>query len=788
MSQTFKRGDAYTPDEKRKIWDAYERQMAKSGKVNWSALGQELGHNRQAIQRAVAQMLTPPAPEPAVVVELPEPNIPPDAPATPEDNDPRAVRQLKREIESAKRDRETLLKQLEENERLVQMFSFIKEAKLEIPEWTRKAPSRGNKKQAIPTALFSDWHLDEVVNPAQVNFVNQYNRQIAEKRLENFFRHTIELASEYLTGLKYEGLVMPVFGDIFSGNIHEELTETNAGTIFESMLYWAEPMCAGIKLLRDAFGRVFIPSVPGNHGRNSRKPKAKNRAQDNFDWFFAHLLRKLLANEKGITFMISEAADVTYSVFNTVYLGTHGDQFRGGSGIAGLLSPLMIGDARKRKRETAVNRGYDFLVAGHWHQLSHFKGLIINGCFPSETKVMTSIGQKDIIDVAKGDIVMSRDGSAQTVTHIFKKESDRLVGIKVAGLPEVVRSTPNHLIWAVKRASGTADVTPSRRHLISAARGPSQWIPMDFLSPGDYVHVPFPKGNERPIDTETAWAYGLFLAEGSALLDGGKSGKHNRISLTMHAREKAVLERWAKWFEGRFNKKPKVELRAGRNTSDLVVSAGREVSKWFRDTFGHGAIGKHLPDGALWWADNLKAAMLDGWITGDGHTAIQPDCRPTIHGKSISEQLAWGMFYLAPAAGYWPTLSKLTAGGRRKSDTYSVHLNIGQNVIVLNGEAFYQIAERFETVGSLPVFDLEVSGEHTYTAGGIGVHNSGKGYDEYAYVSNFDYEPPAQAFWLTDPIYGKTIDAPIHLTDKAERYTVKTLRMPASKGESVIQW
>ncbi len=296
-----------------------------------------------------------------------------------EDPLPLNVQRLRRENERLKKDNAELLKQHEENEKLFQMFGFIKEAKMDIPEWTRKSPSQGNKRQAIPTALFSDWHFDEVVNPAQINYVNEYNRPIAEKRLENFFHNTIELSTDYLQGLKYEGLVLPISGDIFSGIIHEELVETNAATIFESMLFWAEPMCAGIRLLRDAFGRVFVPSVVGNHGRYHRKPRAKNRAQDNFDWFFAHLLRKLLANEKGISFMISEAADVTYNVFSTVYLSTHGDQFKGGSGIAGLLSPLMIGDARKRKREAAINRPYHFMHMGHWHQLGHVKGLIING-------------------------------------------------------------------------------------------------------------------------------------------------------------------------------------------------------------------------------------------------------------------------------------------------------------------------------------------------------------------------------------------------------------------------
>jgi hypothetical protein len=44
-----------------------------------------------------------------------------------------------------------------------------------------------------------------------------------------------------------------------------------------------------------------------------------------------------------------------------------------------MLSPLMLGDARKRQREAAVKRNYDYLVMGHWHQLAFVRGMIING-------------------------------------------------------------------------------------------------------------------------------------------------------------------------------------------------------------------------------------------------------------------------------------------------------------------------------------------------------------------------------------------------------------------------
>ena len=48
------------------------------------------------------------------------------------------------------------------------------------------------------------------------------------------------------------------------------------------------------------------------------------------------------------------------------------------------------------------------------------------------------------------------------------------------------------------------------------------------------------------------------------------------------------------------------------------------------------------------------------------------------------------------------------------------------------------------------------------------INGSLKGYDEYAYSCNFGFELPRQLFWLTDPIHGKTITAPIHVYKKGE--------------------
>jgi hypothetical protein len=259
---------------------------------------------------------------------------------------------LRRELEESLQTRET---QAQYNDFVE---GILRQGTPEPPAWVAKAAPA--KKQAMPTAFLSDTHFGEVIRPEQIEFLNGYDRNIAEARLKKFFVSTVELAHGYLNGLSYPGIVLPLGGDIFSGDIHEELARTNAGPIQEEILYWLEPMMAGIKLFADEFGKVFIPSVVGNHPRGTMKPSHKMRVPNNFDWLFSHLLAKFLKDDPRVTFMISQSADCNYSLYSTRYRMSHGDQFKGGSGIAGALSPLMIGDARKRKRAQRTQGGaYD---------------------------------------------------------------------------------------------------------------------------------------------------------------------------------------------------------------------------------------------------------------------------------------------------------------------------------------------------------------------------------------------------------------------------------------------
>lgn len=265
-------------------------------------------------------------------------------------------------------------------EQRLKLFEGLEEVKLEPPRWAAP-PKRTADHVGIPTLFLTDTHFDEVVDPAQVDGVNAYDRRIAELRLRRAFEGAVKLSRDYLSGVRYEGIFLLLGGDIFSGLIHEELRETNEATIFESIVHWLEHLEAGIRLLQEHFGRVHVVAVVGNHGRRTKRPRHKFRAQDNFDWLVYKLIQRDLHGKDGITVQVSDASDAHYEIYGVRYLLTHGDQFRGGTGISAALAPLLLGAHRKTRRQAAAGRPYDIMVMGHWHQTLYLpaKGLIVGG-------------------------------------------------------------------------------------------------------------------------------------------------------------------------------------------------------------------------------------------------------------------------------------------------------------------------------------------------------------------------------------------------------------------------
>jgi hypothetical protein len=282
------------------------------------------------------------------------------------------------ERDRAKASQKRLIVEKGEAESRLHEALSVEQANKKIPKWT-VPPRSKRKRHGTPTIFLSDTHWSEVVNPAEVSHYNAYSTDIATQRLERLLVNAVKVTD--MVDLTYDGIVVPFGGDMFSGLIHRELDRTNDMTDEEAVIYWTEQCVAFLLALADHFGKVHVPAFVGNHGRSAmdRRMPGKQRAKTNKDWLLYKNIAMVLARDSRITFQISEGMDVLYDVYDTTYLGYHGNDFSGGSGISGIFTPVMLGKHRTEAQYKAFGKTFHYMHIGHFHQHIEAKGLIVNG-------------------------------------------------------------------------------------------------------------------------------------------------------------------------------------------------------------------------------------------------------------------------------------------------------------------------------------------------------------------------------------------------------------------------
>ncbi len=293
----------------------------------------------------------------------------------------RAVRDEESQLRAVTAELKRAQKELDRADNVQALLTRFDPSNLTVPTWL-KTPTRSakGKHRGTLTLQLSDTHFDEDVRPDQVYGFNAYNRDIAMKRLRGLADKTILIGRDYFAGVDYDGVTILATGDIFSGDIHEELARTNQASLYQSCVFWVGHMVAFLTTLADEFGQVHLAAAVGNHGRNSHKPVYKNRAFNNIEWLFWHWVADSLKADKRFTFDIADSLQTLVQVYDTRYSIEHGDEFKGGDGQVGALGPLKRGQLRAATQRIAMAQPLDWMVVGHFHQyLAPSQGLIMGG-------------------------------------------------------------------------------------------------------------------------------------------------------------------------------------------------------------------------------------------------------------------------------------------------------------------------------------------------------------------------------------------------------------------------
>jgi len=251
------------------------------------------------------------------------------------------------------------------------------------PDWLLDRGGGAKSGPGIPVTIWSDWHLGEAVDGAEIGNVNRFNMEVGEERVCRLVERTIDLCFEHMTNPRYPGIVVCLGGDLVSGEIHPELEQTNEPGLFQSVLRCRDILIWALESIAEEFGHVFVPCVAGNHGRNTHKIQHKKFVYRNADWLICTLVERYFRekDDDRVRFMIPANNEAYFEVAGQRFLLLHGHDLgvRGGDGMIGSLGPIRRGEIKVGRQQAQMGRHFDTLLIGHWHQYLPLPSVVVNG-------------------------------------------------------------------------------------------------------------------------------------------------------------------------------------------------------------------------------------------------------------------------------------------------------------------------------------------------------------------------------------------------------------------------
>lgn len=286
------------------------------------------------------------------------------------------LRKINKEKRKALQKNEELYKILEEKQIELDALLGFKDKLYDIKSDPIEIKEDKTKSKSVAVVLCSDFHGEETVDPSTVDNLNEYNRSIAERRLENFFKNTLKLVDMSRNKSDIDTLVLWLGGDFINGYIHEELMEMNSLSPVDACLWIYKLLISGIDLLLENgnFKRIIVPTNVGNHGRTTLKRRVSTSVQNSFEWMLYNFLSLKYSGDKRIDFKLTKGYFNFLKIYGYVLRFHHGDNVRYAGGVGGLTIPLNKAISQWNKAKHA-----DLDIIGHWHQRMSTKNSVVNG-------------------------------------------------------------------------------------------------------------------------------------------------------------------------------------------------------------------------------------------------------------------------------------------------------------------------------------------------------------------------------------------------------------------------
>ena len=245
---------------------------------------------------------------------------------------------------------------------------------------TQRKPTehpKGDTPQAIVAPL-TDTHIGDFIDTDQMIGLNTYDFNIFNNRLYGWANQVITLSGLRKNSVDIPELVVPMLGDMISGDIHEELSNTNLANCMMQMIRGANLIAQALMFMAPHFSKVRVPCVVGNHGRMTRKPPMKDKFMD-WDYLMYQWIAALCKNQPNIEFHIPRSYLTVFAVCNRNILAMHGDAVSGAGSMASIMKVMTnlrsvlqyktILEPEAGVPEAQIAEHFDSVMIGHFHRV-----------------------------------------------------------------------------------------------------------------------------------------------------------------------------------------------------------------------------------------------------------------------------------------------------------------------------------------------------------------------------------------------------------------------------------
>lgn len=331
---------------------------------------------------------------------------------------------LRRRFSAEQRTRKKLETALIMSEKRLEAAMKLSESAAEYKEVVLAPKKKAKEKEGTAILMASDWHVEEIVDPMTVNGINEYNPEIARRRADRFFRGGHWWTEFFSKGFAVNNVVLWLGGDMISGYIHDELTESNELSPTEASLLAQEFVRHGINSMLAWMPHIEITVVCsyGNHGRTTAKRRHSTGAKNSYEWLMYHHLKQLFEGEERVQFQIANGSHSYMKIYDWTFRFHHGDDVRFQGGVGGLSVPL----SKALSKWNSV-RHADHTIIGHWHQLKDFDDGIVNGSLIGYNAFALSI-KAQYEPPRQGFLFIDRDRGKQGLMPIYVESSEHESG------------------------------------------------------------------------------------------------------------------------------------------------------------------------------------------------------------------------------------------------------------------------------------------------------------------------------------------------------------------------